>query len=123
MPYEIRGTDGFAEWYGELTAEQQEAVNARIELLEREGPHLHNPRLVKVIETSRHRPRMKELRTSADGALRILFIFDPRREAMLLIGGDKTGQWETRYAENVPWADARYEAYLKELRESGEVSP
>jgi hypothetical protein len=50
---------------------------------------------------------MKELR-SIGGNIRVLFVFDPNREAVLLIGGDKTGHWQRWYRENIPRADALY---------------
>jgi hypothetical protein len=62
---------------------------------------------------------MKELRCSDEGALRVLFAFDPRRTAILLLGGDKTGGWDEWYRVAVPLADALYEVYLAELREEG----
>ncbi len=63
---------------------------------------------------------MKELRVGVGSReLRALFMFDPRRTAILLLGGDKTGRWELWYAENVPKADKLYQTYLDELREEG----
>ncbi len=62
---------------------------------------------------------MKELRASKDGALRILFIFDPIRRAVLLVGGDKTGQWEQWYHEAIPAANELYDAYLEHIRKEG----
>jgi len=54
-------------------------------------------------------------------SIRILFVFDPHRTAVLLLGGDKAGQWNTWYAENVPKAEALYRDYLDELRSEGEL--
>ena len=51
--------------------------------------------------------------------MRILFAFDPRRTAILLIGGDKTGQWKTWYRESIPEAERLYDAYISELRRDG----
>lgn len=62
---------------------------------------------------------MKELRAASGGALRVLFMFDPRRQAILLLGGDKSGEWSTWYEWAVPLADDLYDAYLRELREEG----
>lgn len=62
---------------------------------------------------------MKELRASQDGALRVLFMFDPRRQVILLLGGDKSGDWNAWYEGAVPMADDLYDKYLKELREEG----
>jgi len=49
----------------------------------------------------------------------VLFVFDPRRAAILLLGGDKTDRWREWYDENVPRADDLYDAYLAELRKEG----
>lgn len=61
---------------------------------------------------------MKELRVSAGGALRLLFAFDPARQAVLLLGGDKAGQWREWYADAIPRADDLFDAYL---RDTGQV--
>ena len=115
--WEIEYTDEFGQWFDDLTPEQQLSVSRRVEQLRRDGPHLRRP-LIGEIASSRY-PNMKELRISKDGALRVLFAFDPRRTAILLIGGDKTGRWDEWYLETVPLADALYETYLQELREEG----
>ena len=62
---------------------------------------------------------MKELRTAKGGALRLLFCFDPRRQAILLLGGDKTGAWNEWYEWAVPLADDLYDEYLHELEKEG----
>jgi hypothetical protein len=63
---------------------------------------------------------MKELRPPATN-IGILFAFDPRRVAILLIGGDKTDRWQEWYDKNIPIADAVYDEYLEELRREGEL--
>jgi hypothetical protein len=57
---------------------------------------------------------MKELRVSKGGAIRILFAFDPRRQAVLLIEGEKTGRWLAWYEEAIPVADDLFDEYLRE---------
>lgn len=60
---------------------------------------------------------MKELRVSKGGAIRIVFAFDPRRQAVLLLGGDKSGRWNAWnawYVEAVPLADDLFDEYLDE---------
>jgi len=57
---------------------------------------------------------MKELRPPAS-TIRVLFVFDPRRIAVLLVGGDKEGRWDSFYDEIIPAADALYETHLEEL--------
>ena len=51
---------------------------------------------------------------SRGGASRILFAFDPRRQAVLLIGGDKTGRWNSWYEKAIPSADDLFDQYLNE---------
>ena len=94
-------------------------MRASVLLLRGCGPSLGRPH-ADVVATSRHR-NMKELRTQHAGRpLRTLFAFDPRRVAVLLIGGDKTGN-DRWYDEFVPLADRIYADHLiaieKELRE------
>ena len=61
---------------------------------------------------------MKELRVQCKGSpWRILFAFDPDRKAILLVGGDKTGD-ERFYKTNIPIADARFDKHLEELKEA-----
>lgn len=63
---------------------------------------------------------MKELRPRG-GHMRVLFAFDPRRTALLLLGGDKSGRWHTWYAEAIPQADQLYDEHLEALRREGEL--
>ncbi len=119
MAFEVNYVEGFEEWWNELTVEQQEDVAARVELLEQHGPALGRPVVDRVV-SSRY-AHMKELRCSSDGVLRVLFAFDPRRRAVLLIGGDKSGTWNDWYKTAVPEADRRYENYLHELETEGDI--
>ena len=59
---------------------------------------------------------LKELRPGSAGRseIRILYIFDPRRNAVLLVAGDKAGKWEAWYRQAIPLAEQRYEDYLKQ---------
>jgi len=115
--WEVEVTDQFIEWWNALGGEQQESVTDRVELLAERGPGLGRP-VVDRVHSSRHH-NMKELRAAKDGALRILLMFDPRRQVILLLGGDKTGRWDEWYEWAVPMADELYEIYLAELREEG----
>ncbi len=81
------------------------------------GPDLGRP-VVDRIQTSRHH-NMKELRAAQGGALRVPFMFDPRRLVILLLGGDKSGAWNDWYETAVPMADDLYDAYLGELKTEG----
>jgi hypothetical protein len=113
VPYEVEFTDEFEDWWHGLTADEQESVDFSVRLLEEQGIHLKRPH-ADTVNHSRF-PNMRELRCQHEGRpYRILYAFDPRRTAMLLIGGDKTGnsRW---YEEYVPHADAIYTRHLKEL--------
>jgi hypothetical protein len=110
--WEVLYTDEFGAWFETRTEDQQDSVIARVDLLEAEGPALGRP-TVDTIAGSRH-PNMKELRVSKGGAIRILFAFDPQRQAVLLIGGDKRGQWQAWYEKAIPLADDLFDDYLRE---------
>ena len=94
---------------------------ARVELLELAGPALGRP-VVDNVHQSRH-VNMKELR--AEKGIRVLFALDPRRTAILLIGGDKSPgersspDWKRWYDRYVPIADDLYDIHLVELRDEG----
>ncbi len=115
--WDVEVTDQFVEWWSTLTDDQREAVTARVDLLGERGPDLGRP-VVDRIKSSRHQT-MNELRAAKDGAKRVLFSFDPRRQAILLSGGDKSGEWNKRYEWAVPLADDLYDEYLEELRTEG----
>lgn len=119
MGWEIEFTDEFGAWWDGLTVDQQVAITERVDLLAARGPGLRRP-YVGEIRTSKF-PNMKELRVGEGGALRVLFAFDPRRSAILLLGGDKSGAWNAWYATAIPAADRLYEIHLAELREEGEI--
>jgi hypothetical protein len=119
--WEVSGTDEFADWYDSLNAKDQSKIDERVELLSQSGPALRRP-VVGEITTSTYK-NMKELRAKSGPAqLRVLFIFDPRREALLLLGGDKAedSQWNRWYVTAVPAADALYENYLDETGQTDE---
>lgn len=92
-------------------------MRASVKLLEELGPQLRFPH-TSGIESSKHR-NMRELRIQHAGRpYRVLFAFDPRRCAILLLGGDKTGN-DRWYEENVPLADRLYDDHLGALRREG----
>lgn len=93
-----------------LERDQMKRVAHAVGVLEQQGPNLGRP-LVDRVQGSRH-ANMKELRVQVAGApWCILFAFDPKRQAVLLIGGDKTGnaRW---YRDNIPVADDRFDRWL-----------
>lgn len=111
--WEVEFTDEFEQWWDSLTEDQQEALTDRVTLLAVVGPTLGRP-VVDHIKASRHQ-NMKELRASATGDLRVLFAFDPRRHAILLIGGNKDGAWESWYLEAIPHADDLFDEHLRDI--------
>ena len=120
MPWEVEFTDQFGTWWEALSEGQQEDLDARVSLLEEYGPALGRP-TVGHVASSRHQ-HMKELRVSSEGgSLRVLFAFDPRRTAILLIGGDKSGQWDDWYKTAVPAADRLLDAHLAALELEGDA--
>ena len=117
MSWNVEYTDEFGDWWTRLTDSEQEDITATVELLAEYGPGLRFP-YSSGIEGSRH-GHMRELRVQSDGrAIRVFYAFDPRRTAILLIGGDKTGR-DRFYRRFVPLADKLYDEHLKELKEEG----
>ncbi|MET7279088.1 type II toxin-antitoxin system RelE/ParE family toxin [Kribbella sp. NPDC005582] len=111
MTYTVAYTEGYAKWLDELSTPDRDRLRARVSLIAELGPGLGRP-VVETIKSSRH-PNMKELRS---GTIRVLFVFDPVRRAVLLIGGDKAGRWEAWYRTNIPIADELYDEWLVEMK-------
>ena len=115
--WEVEYTEEFETWWDSLDEAEQESVAASIGLIEQLGPQLPRPHS-DTVKGSRH-ANMKELRTQHKGRpIRTLYAFDPRRMAVLLIGGDKTGDGRF-YERMVPKADALYDDHLEELKKEG----
>ncbi len=89
-------------------------VNQAILVLERNGPAEGRP-LVDTV-TASSIANMKELRppSTKQSEIRILFVFDPWRSAILLVAGDKSGEWNRWYRRAIPAAEQLYAVYLKE---------
>ena len=104
------------DWHGGLTEEEQDALEAAVNLLISDGPDLGRS-LVDRIKGSRFQ-HMKESRP-LNTHLRILFAFDPRRYAILLLGGNKKGRWKDWYKQAIPQAAALYEEHLRILEKEG----
>lgn len=104
------------DWLTSVDEVTFDLIGAAVEILAEQGPSLGRP-LVDSIVASRHK-NMKELRPGSSGRseVRILFIFDPKRRAVLLVAGDKQGQWRRWYQRNIPIADARYDQHLAALK-------
>jgi hypothetical protein len=123
VEWEIEATDEFFAWADALERSDDAArdmLDAVIDMLAEKGPAMRRPYVGEIV-TSRHH-NMKELRVPASNVeLRVLFCFDPRRMAILLLGGDKSkdSMWNAWYEKAVPEADDLYDTYLEELREEG----
>ena len=114
VEWEVEYTDEFEAWWGQLTEDEQVDVNVKVILLQRFGPALRRPH-AGVISGSKH-SQMKELIVQHAGRpYRVLYAFDPRRCAILLIGGDKTGD-DRWYETFVPLADQIYDRHLVSLK-------
>jgi hypothetical protein len=103
------------EWFFKIT--QDDPVTAKLVLnalehLQNRGPREGRP-LVDRIKGSRIH-NLKELRpgSSKNTEVRMLFVFDPDRQAVFLVAGDKSGQWDSWYRKNIPLAEKRYRDYL-----------
>lgn len=110
-------TDEWGDWFRSLSEGAQDAIAAVVGPLEGKIPQLPFP-YSSGVKLSRH-GHMRELRVQVGGhPLRILYAFDPRRVAILLIGGDKTGEdrWYERF---VPIADGLYDDHLRTIADEG----
>lgn len=113
MSWDVEFTDEFGDWWDSLTVSEQEKIAVEVTLLRRYGPSLPFPHSSQV-KGSRH-GHMRELRIQVGGRpFRVLYAFNPDRVALLLIGGDKTGDGDW-YEINVRLADRLYDEHLREL--------
>jgi len=114
MACNVEYTDEFEQWWDGLTEGAQEDVDAEVGLLAEYGVDLPYPHTSSV-HGSKH-SHMRELRVQHKGhPIRVLYAFDPVRTAILLLGGDKTGD-DRWYKVNVPIADRLYNEHLEELK-------
>jgi hypothetical protein len=119
VAWDVEVTDEFKAWWNGLTEAEHISVERAVLLLEEHGPRLPFPYSSKV-RGSRH-AAMRELRVQHQGRpYRVLYIFDPRRVALLLLGGDKTSD-DRWYEKNVPLADRLYDKYLAEMKEEDDA--
>ena len=120
VAWSVKVTEEYAAWFttlikDDLTSATQ--VAQAVAALREEGPALGRP-LVDRIQGGRIH-HLKELRPGSAGRseIRVLFAFDPTRSALLLLGGDKTGNWQRWYRENIPIAEQLYLEYTTEQQE------
>ena len=117
MKWEVGLDPAFDAEFDDLSVTVQDELLAQAKLLEVFGPELGRPR-VDTLKGSRH-ANMKELRFEAEnGVWRVAFAFDPKRRAILLVAGDKSGVGEKRfYRQLIKKADKRFDAHLDRLKQ------
>lgn len=118
MPYTINFSAEFREWWNQQERDLKQSVLMNVRLLEEYGPQLNRPHSDTL--TGTNLSNLKELRVQHRGEpYRILYAFDPKREAWLLIGGNKAGdkKW---YKRMIPLAESIFEAHLEKLRKEEE---
>ena len=116
MPYRLAMTGQVRDWLHALRSGDpvtRRLVAEAIDRLLDDGPVLGRPLVDRIAGSRLH--NLKELRPGSSGSseVRILFVFDPVRNVVLLVAGDKSGRWKEWYTEAIPVAEAAYEAYLK----------
>lgn len=111
--WDVEYTSEFEEWWDTLDEDEQESIAVSVRLLQERGPHLGYPHSSDIRScTVRH---LRELRTQHRGKpYRTLYAFDPRRTAILLLGGVKSGgkRW---YEKHIPLAEKIYAEHLTEI--------
>lgn len=117
MAWDVYVTDDVKQWARDLKETDPasyEQVGAAIDVLAETGPDLGRPLVDRVKGSSVH--NLKELRpgSTARSEIRILFVFDPWRSAILLVAGDKSGNWDKWYRSAIPHAEGLLVRYLKE---------
>ena len=119
MIWTVLLADEFEPEFLALEKDVQDEILALTRLLQQFGPNLGRPR-VDTLKDSRH-ANMKELRfDAADGVWRVAFAFDPKRRAILLVAGDKSGGSQKRfYRELMRKADQRFDAHLSRIKKEG----
>lgn len=103
-------------WLESVDVGTRALVAAALDVLSDEGPSLGRPLVDRVKGSRLH--NMKELRPGSSGRseIRMLFAFDPGRQAVVLVAGNKAGNWNRWYEKNIPLAERRYDEHLRESR-------
>lgn len=122
MTWTVLFHNAFDAEFEALVNELQDELLAHAKLLAEFGPNLGRP-TVDTLKGSQH-ANMKELRFSWNGQVwRVAFAFDPQRQAILLVGGDKGGADQRRfYKRLLTVADERYDDHLNTLSQSSKES-
>lgn len=120
--WEVMVTDTFRGWFDLLDERSRQQLIDAIDRLAEVGPALGRPLVDRLQGSDIH--NLKELRPGSTGRteIRVIFVFDPWRSAILLVGGDKSGNWSGWYRTAIPEAEELYETYAKE-REAEEGQP
>jgi hypothetical protein len=114
VAWSVKVTEEYAAWFTALIKDDVNSatqVAQAVAALREEGPALGRPLVDRIQGSQIH--HLKELRPGSAGRseIRVLFAFDPSRSALLLLGGDKTGNWQRWYRENIPVAERLYLEY------------
>ena len=120
--WEITLLEPVESWFLKLCEDDPESANRvtdALDFLAREGPYLGRPMVDRIHGSRLH--NLKELRPGSGGRteLRMLFVFDPEREAVVLVAGDKSGRWSDWYRDSIPVAELRYADFLAERERGG----
>ncbi|MFD6313858.1 type II toxin-antitoxin system RelE/ParE family toxin [Streptomyces nigra] len=120
--WEITLLEPVETWFLKLCGDDPESANRvtdALDFLAQEGPNLGRPMVDRIHGSRLH--NLKELRPGSSGhtELRMLFVFDPEREAIVLVAGDKAGRWSDWYRDSIPVAELRYADFLAERERGG----
>ena len=114
MTWSILINEEVSDWMLTLDEAEYGQIVAALQALGVDGPALGRP-FVDTVKGSRHK-NMKELRPRGTH-MRLLFAFDPLRQAIVLVAGDKTNRWKQWYGENIPVADERFDAHVEQIHQ------
>lgn len=120
VSWDVRVLDEVAQWLLALDEDTYDQVAAAIDMVAAEGPMLGRPLADRISGSRIH--NLKELRPGSAGAseIRILFVFDPERRAVLLVAGDKAGNWKRWYMSSIPLAEQPYDEWMAGERDEHE---
>ena len=114
----LEGSEVLA-WRKSLSSLDQRRVARAYDALASTGPQLGRPLVDRLEGSSIHNLKELRIRGSAGSEFRVLFAFDPERHAVVLVAGDKKGEWESWYQKQIQVAEIRYRAHLDQISRSG----
>lgn len=120
--WEITLLEPVETWFLKLCEDDPESANRitdALDFLAQEGLNLGRTMVDRIHGSRLH--NLKELRPGSSGhtEMRMLFVFDPEREAVILVAGDKSGRWSDWYRDSIPVAELRYADFLVERERGG----